>query len=100
MSTLHIVSSSPFETNALQSALKFALSGDAILLIENGVYAASDVLQSALLKGGAARGLMTYVLDEDAKARALPALGQDINTVSYSGFVNLVCQHQNSVSWN
>jgi hypothetical protein len=42
MSTLHIVSSSPFETNALQSALKFVSPSDAILLIENGVYAAVD----------------------------------------------------------
>jgi tRNA 2-thiouridine synthesizing protein B len=100
MSTLHIVSSSPFETNALQSALKFVLPSDAILLIENGVYAAVDNAQIAPLMEIAARGLKVYALEADIDARALTVLAKNINRVSYTDFVDLVCQHHNSVSWN
>lgn len=100
MSTLHIVSSSPFATNALQSALKFASQSDAILLIENGVYAAVDSAHISPLMEIAARGLKVYALGEDIDARALTALAKNINKVSYTDFVTLVCQHHNSVSWN
>lgn len=100
MSTLHIVSSSALETNALQSALKVASPGDAILLIENGVYAAVNASQMIQLMDCAARGLKVFVLGEDVDARALPALPTDINKASYTDFVDLVCQYHNSVSWN
>jgi tRNA 2-thiouridine synthesizing protein B len=100
MSTLHIVSSSPFATNALQSALKFLSQSDAILLIENGVYAAVDNAQIAPLREIAVRGLKVYALGEDIDARALTSLAKYISRVSYTDFVALVCQHHNSVSWN
>jgi tRNA 2-thiouridine synthesizing protein B len=99
MSTLHIVSSSPFQTHALQSALKVVLNGDAILLIENGVYAAVDEPKMALILA-AADDLMVYALVEDLNARALPSLGKHVIKASYTDFVQLVCQHHNSVSWS
>ena len=37
---LHIVNKSPFERNSLESCLKHAVKGSAILLIEDGIYAA------------------------------------------------------------
>jgi tRNA 2-thiouridine synthesizing protein B len=100
MSTLHIVSSSPFDSNAFSSALKTASQGDAILLIENGVYAAVDALQIDNLMSGAMSDVTHYVLTEDVDARALPRLRNNIAKVDYAGFVALVCQHHNSVSWN
>lgn len=100
MSTLHIVSSSPFQTRALQSALKVALKGDAILLIENGVYAAVDGPEMAQMLAGAADSLRVYALVEDLNARALPSLGKHVIKASYTDFVQLVCQHHNSVSWS
>ena len=38
---LHIVNKSPTQTNALQSCLRLAKSGHALLLIEDAVYAAT-----------------------------------------------------------
>jgi len=99
MSTLHIVSSSPFQTHALQSALKVVLKNDAILLIQNGVYAAVDEPKLAQMLA-AADGLMVYALVEDVNARALPSLAKKVIKVSYTDFVQLVCQHHNSVSWS
>lgn len=100
MSTLHIVSSSPFQTHALQSALKVVRNGDAILLIENGVYAAVDGPEMAQMLAGAADDLMVYALEEDLNARALPSVGKHVIKASYTDFVQLVCQHNNSVSWS
>ncbi len=40
MSILHTVNKSPFEKNNLESCLRYAKSGSAILLIEDGIYAA------------------------------------------------------------
>ena len=99
MSTLHIASSSPFQTHALQSALKVVLKNDAILLIQNGVYAAVDEPKLAQMLA-AADGLMVYALVEDVNARALPSLAKQVIKVSYTDFVQLVCQHHNSVSWS
>jgi tRNA 2-thiouridine synthesizing protein B len=99
MSTLHIISSSPFQTPALQSALKVVLKDDAILLIENGVYAAVDEPKLTQMLA-AAHGLMVYALVEDVNARALPSLAKQVIKVSYADFVQLVCRHHNSVSWS
>ena len=38
---LHTVNKSPFEHRALETCLKFARQGSAVLLIEDGVYAAA-----------------------------------------------------------
>ena len=98
--TLHIVASSPFESNALVSAIKTASIDDAILLIQNGVYAAMETPVIDDILAMAPPGLMIFALAEDLDARALPAVRAHVNTVNYAGFVDLVCQFHNSVSWN
>ena len=40
MSVLHIVNKSPYDRNSLDTCLRLAAPGSAILLIEDGVYAA------------------------------------------------------------
>ncbi len=40
MSILHTVNKSPYEKNSLDSCLNLAKEGSAVLLIEDGVYAA------------------------------------------------------------
>lgn len=100
MSTLHIVSTSPFASNALVSALKTASQDDAILLIQNGVYAAIETPHMSDLMAQARSGLRMYALAEDIDARALPVITQRISKIDYAGFVTLVCEHHNSVSWN
>ena len=71
---LHTVNKSPFEKNSLSSCLSVAKDGSAILLIEDGVYAAtkgtriSDSVSSA-------SGVKIYVLGPDLKARGVAEEG-------------------------
>ena len=48
MTMLHIVNKSPFERNTLDTCLKHAKAGSAILLIEDGVYGALKGTASAI----------------------------------------------------
>lgn len=100
MTTLYIVSGSPASSNALERALGLALAGDAILLIENGVYAACDTPRNRKLLQAAPADLSCYVLAEDLAARALPTQLTSYRPVTYAGFVELVCLHDNNVSWS
>lgn len=94
MSTLHIVSASPFTSDALQRALRFFQAGDSLLFIQSGVY----VLQ---LTEPVPADYPCYVLSEDMLARALtiPEHTTQFTGVDYSGFVELICQHHNNVNW-
>jgi tRNA 2-thiouridine synthesizing protein B len=93
VSTLHIVSGSPFGTDCLQRCLAVYTSGDTLLLIQSGVY----LLQQAELLPA---DVPVYVLSEDLRARGL-AISDNCAFVAtdYSGFVALVCEHSNCVSW-
>ena len=95
MSTLHTINKTSTHS-ALSSCLKVARNGDSILLIEDGVYASSQLCQSPL------EGVALYALHEDLLARGLDAstLSGTIKTVDYNVFVDLVCQHQRCVSWS
>ena len=97
---LHIVNKSPTERNALESCLRLARDGAAVLLIEDGVYAAT--------RGGAAekklreamKRLKVYALKGDLEARGVAGLVIDgIEMVDYGGFVDLVCDRPNCQSW-
>jgi tRNA 2-thiouridine synthesizing protein B len=101
MSMLHTVNKSPFETNSLQSCLQHVSKGDAVLLIEDGVFGA--------LKGTTASGdvwsrrvdVSFYVLAPDAAARGLTQdrLIDGIGMIDYGGFVDLVAKHKSSQAW-
>lgn len=97
---LHIVNKSPYERNALESCLRLAQPGSALLLIEDGVYAAT--------RGGAAdapireamKRLAVYALKPDLEARGMAArVIEGIRLVDYGGFVDLVCERRNCQSW-
>jgi len=93
VSTLHIVSGSPFANDCLQRCLAVYADGDALLLIQSGVYL---LQQPDLLPAE----ICVYVLCEDARARGLPVTdGHPFAVTDYSGFVALVCQHNNCVNW-
>ena len=56
MSILHTVNKSPFERNSLEACLKYASAGAAVLLIEDGVYAAlAGSSAESLVKSGLAK---------------------------------------------
>jgi tRNA 2-thiouridine synthesizing protein B len=97
---LHIVNKSPLERNTLDSCLAAAQPGAAVLLIEDGVYAATrGNAAESKLRSASAR-LEIFVLAPDLEARGMaPALTEAVKPVDYAGFVELVVKHKNCQSW-
>jgi tRNA 2-thiouridine synthesizing protein B len=98
---LHTVNKSPFERNTLQSCLRLAKPGSAIILIEDGVYAA---LSGTAVSGEIAERMgdfSFYVLGPDIAARGLgeSPLIEGVQVVDYGGFVDLVTEHEATNSW-
>jgi tRNA 2-thiouridine synthesizing protein B len=97
---LHTVNKSPFEHRALEACLKFARRGSAVLLIEDGVYAAArDTAVSRQLEE-ALKKLSIYALRPDVEARGMQNRVMDgVRLVDYGGFVDLVAEHNAVQSW-
>lgn len=98
---LHTVNKSPFETNALVSALQHSAAGDAVLLIEDAVYGAlKDTGVSKAVESKASQGKL-YVLSPDLAARGLAdgRLIEGVRQVDYAGFVDLVAEHKVTQAW-
>ena len=95
MPTLHTVNK---PGQALELCLRSLLLGDAILLLEDGVYAlfeASDVLKEVI------RDVPVYVLEADVVARGVTNRDDlDISAVDYAGFVGLTETHDKVMSWH
>ncbi|MCP3664925.1 MAG: sulfurtransferase complex subunit TusB [Gammaproteobacteria bacterium] len=100
MSELHTVNKSPFEKNSFDSCLGYVSEGSAVLLIEDGVYAA--LMGTACeAKVNATQGVKFYVLGPDMKARGLQEdrLINGVEIVDYAGFVDLSTENDKVVSW-
>ena len=97
---LHIVNKSHLQTRSLESCLRFAQEGDALLLIEDAVYAVTrSGAASAQLASAMAR-LKVCALQPDIDARGMTGTVIDgVTSVDYGGFVDLVAEHTNSQSW-
>lgn len=97
---LHIVNKSHMQTNALQSCLRLAQPGHALLLIEDAVYAATTAgAASADLCDALAR-LKVYALQPDLEARGVASkLSDGVTAIDYAGFVDLVVEYSNNQSW-
>ncbi|MES9902504.1 MAG: sulfurtransferase complex subunit TusB [Sedimenticola sp.] len=100
MSELHTVNKSPFEKSSFDSCLGHVLEGSAVLMIEDGVYAAMKGT-SAEAKVKAAQGVKFYALSADLKARGITAerMTDGIEIVDYTGFVDLSAEHSKVVAW-
>ena len=98
---LHTVNRSPFEKSSLESALRLAKPGSALLLLEDAVYAAvtGTVLEEKMRE--AARRLRVHVLGPDLQARGLEegALIEGIGVVDYRGFVDLAVENDKVHAW-
>nr|VFJ46673.1 MAG: tRNA 2-thiouridine synthesizing protein B [Candidatus Kentron sp. FW] len=101
MSMLHVVNKSPFEKTSLDSCLLHVKEGAAILLIEDGIYAAlsgtsiMDKMEAAIKK------CKVYALESDIKARGMDVakvIG-GIKVIGYGDFVDLTVAHDNVHSW-
>lgn len=87
---LHTVNKSPFQNTALEDCLRFAQAGDAILLLEDGVYGAvAGSVKSALLEN-ALKNHQVYAIKADLQARALTRIIPGIQIVGYDVFADLV----------
>jgi len=92
---LHTLNASSREHPALlHRLLRMTSPGDAVLLIENGVYTLTD---KAAVQAMASAGLALYALQADVLARGLDA--KNIAVVDDCGFVELACTHGKVVSW-
>lgn len=89
---LHTVNKSPFEKNSLESCLRFARPGSAILLYEDGVYAALKNTRFESTLNGALKDRSIYVLTPDLEARGMRVdnIIIGIKPIDYAGFVDLV----------
>jgi tRNA 2-thiouridine synthesizing protein B len=101
MSILHTVNKSPFERNALESCLKFATDGSALLLFEDGVYAALKGTAVESHVSEALGRLKVYVLGPDLQARGFSAerIIEGISVVDYAGFVDLAAENGKVQAW-
>lgn len=97
---LHTVNKSPFEHKALEACLKFARQGSAVLLIEDGVYAAARDTAVAKQVQEALKRVQVYALKPDVEARGMQNRVMDgVRLVDYGGFVDLVVEHNAVQSW-
>lgn len=98
---LHIVNKSPFERSTLESCLRVAPKGGAILLYEDGVYAARLGTAMADKVKAAANAYAVFVLGPDLAARGIAPdhVIEGIEIVDYGGFVDLVEEYGPVQSW-
>jgi len=97
---LHIVNKSPAQTTALASCLRLAKDGQALLLTEDGVLAATSALAASSGLAAAAKRLKVYVLQPDVEARGMAGrLIDGVKAVGYDGFVDLVAEHPTNQTW-
>ena len=97
---LHIVNKSHTQTNSLQSCLRLARPGQALLLIEDAVYAATTGASESSGLCDALGKLKVYALQPDIDARGMGGKIIDgVTTVDYAGFVDLVAEHPTNQSW-
>lgn len=90
--TLHIVNKSPYSSSALSDCIDNLAEGDALLLIEDGVYA----INSPALDKIADRPV--YCLKADAEARGLP-VPEAVEAIDDARWVELCTRHNPIVSW-
>ena len=97
MTTLHIVNRAASSSPVLQQCLNLASAGDAVLLIEDGVYTALPRVFSGV---ALPKGVTVSALTTDVDARGLNGrLTAAVAIIDYDDFVMLTEQHNPVVSW-
>ncbi|MGF7112204.1 tRNA 2-thiouridine synthesizing protein B [Pseudomonas laurylsulfatiphila] len=96
MSTLHVLSHSPFGDERLTSCLRVIGSNDGLLLSGDAAYALQP--GTAPFTALSTRGLKLFVLAEDAQARAL-VVPDWARAIDYPAFVELSIHYDKVNSW-
>jgi len=101
MGALHLLSRSPGESQALSQCLDRTGQGDAVLLLEGGVYAALKNSGHASRLQEAMSDVALYALAPDLAARGITEaeLVEGVVRVDYEGFVGLAISHGPVISW-
>ncbi|ANJ57213.1 MULTISPECIES: sulfurtransferase complex subunit TusB [Pseudomonas] len=96
MSTLHVLSHSPFGDDRLTSCLRVIGAEDALLLSGDAAYALQP--GTAPFNTLGTRGLKLFVLAEDAQARDLQTPDW-AKAIDYPAFVELSIRYDKVNSW-
>lgn len=97
---LHIINKSPFDASSLDTCLRMAQPGHALLLIEDGIYAAAKGSAVESRVAEACTKLSVFALQPDMDARGMTVkLIDGVTLTDYAGFVDLVEKHHTSHSW-
>jgi tRNA 2-thiouridine synthesizing protein B len=101
MAVLHIVNKSPFQMNSLDSCLRLAKAGSAIILIEDAIYAAQINTAISAKIEAAIETHKVYALTPDTDARGISTeqLIPGVELVGYDGFVTLTTEYAGVQSW-
>ena len=101
MSTLHTVNKSPLDRNSLEACLRLAGKGNAVLLLEDGVFGAMKGSTASAMVEKAMSDVSIYVLGPDLKARGVAEskIIDGIKIVDYKGFVDLTVENDKVNAW-
>lgn len=96
---LHIINKSPSETRSFYESLGFIAAGDAVILIEDAVFAANDGHEANEILSKMMNNAEVFALEPDLKARGILKPLKGLKKTDYDGFVKLVENHDKSISW-
>jgi tRNA 2-thiouridine synthesizing protein B len=97
--TLHIINKT--DTTLWQTCLQSLQAGDALLLIEDGVYLAMANNAALQVLNKHQISLTCYVLAEDLALRGISArITPVFSSIPYQAFVELCLQHNRVVNWH
>ncbi len=98
---LHTVNKSPYSSKSLEVCVGYLLSGDTVLLIEDGVYAATKAGAAESTVKMGQESAKVYALGPDLKARGIDAdkLVDGVEVVGYDGFVELAASADKVQNW-
>ncbi len=96
MSTLHVLSHSPFGDDRLTSCLRVIGANDALLLAGDAVYALQP--GTAPFSALNTRGLQLFVMAEDVQARSIETPDW-AKAIDYPAIVELSIHHEKVNSW-
>jgi tRNA 2-thiouridine synthesizing protein B len=102
MGVLHLVNRSPGASLALSLCLERAGTGDAVLLLEGGVYAAVQGSEWNPRLAEAMQQVTIHALAPDLAARGIATeeILAGVVLVDYEGFVGLSMLHKPIMSWS
>ncbi|WP_166361957.1 sulfurtransferase complex subunit TusB [Pseudomonas akapageensis] len=98
MTTLHVLSHSPFGDNRLASCLRLLGNADAVLLTGDAVYALQPGSEPRRQLSERRLATRLFALEEDLQARAIDPAGLAL-AIDYPAFVELSIRFDKVNSW-